>query len=248
MRALLTAVLFAAGLLFPVFAQKPEMTYEQYLTELNTVIQRENAAREAITVEQARIDSLNQQISQLSLRIAGVIQEQYTILGITEQDVTNAEIELTGIASALRDYVNASNETLTAHRQEIEQLDTRFGALKDKRICLLFRIAEKARDVDAILAQVLQQLKQASAVQQKPVAEPPAAPTTYIVGRSGTALNLSQIARDVYGDQYQWPRIYRANKALVDKWYARYKNSVDSLGIGRPQDFVLPGWTLEIPR
>lgn len=246
MRVICATVLLAGGLLFPVFSQKQEMTYEQYLTELNTVVQREKTAREEIAGEQARIESLRQQISQLDLRIAGVIQEKYTILGITELDVKNAEIELSGMKSILQQLVNLSNVELVSRRQEPEQLDTRFNALKGKRVCLLYRVAEKMREIGPLLMQVLQQLRQA-------LAEPrPAAATfassTYAVGSSEKGKNLSQIAAELYGDQHQWPRIYRANKALIDKWYERYRNSADSLKIVRPQDFLLPGWTLEIPR
>ena len=244
MRVLCATVLLAGGFLFPVFPEKQEMTYEKYFSELNSVAQREKVAREGVAGEQARIESLRQQISQLDLRIAGVIQEKYTILGITEADVTGAETELSAIDNALRQYTNLSNDELTARRQDIEQLDTRFKALKAKRVCLLFRVADKVRSVEPVLSQVLEQLRQALAVPPKA----PPAPSTYTVGLNAKARNLSQIARELYGDQYEWPLIYRANKALIDKWYARYKNSADSPTITRPQDFVLPGWTLEIPR
>lgn len=244
MRVLCATVLLT-GVLFPVFSQKQEMTWEQYLSELNSVVQREKTARENIAGEQARMESLKQQISQLQLRIAGVIQEIYAILGITELDVTNAETELADIQNALRQFAYISNDEMVPRRQEIEQLDTRFNALKAKRVCLLYRIAEKVREVEPALSQVLQQLRQALAAPPK-VAAP--ATSTYTVGPSGTGRNLSQIARELYGDQYQWPRIYRANKAMIDKWYERYKAGTDSVKITRPQDFVLPGWTLEIPR
>jgi nucleoid-associated protein YgaU len=244
MRVLCTTVLLAGGLLFPVFSQKQEMTQDQYLTEFATGY--EKPVREKIAGEQARIESLRQQLSQLDQRIAGVIQEKYAILGITEADVNNAEIELSSIKAAFQQSAYLSNEELAARRQEIEQLDTRFNALKAKQVCLLFRVAEKVRDVEPVRSQVLQQLRLAQAAPQK--TSPAQASSTYTVGQNAKALSLSQIAGELYGDQYEWPRIYRANKALIDKWYARYKNRVDSLKITRPQDFVLPGWTLEIPR
>jgi hypothetical protein len=244
MRVFCTMMLLAGGLLFPVFSQKQEMTQDEYLTEFATGY--EKPAREEIAGEQARIESLRQQLTQLDQRIAGVIQEKYAILGITGADVNNAEIELSSIKATLLQSANLSNGEPAARRQDIEQLDTRFNALKAKKVCLLYRVAEKVRDVEPVLSQALQQLRQA----------PPAlsntsswqASSTYTVGQGAKALSLSQIAGELYGDQHQWPRIYRANKSLVDKWYARYKNSADSLKITRPQDFVLPGWTLEIPR
>lgn len=245
MRVICATVLLAGGLLFPVFSQKQEMTYERYLTELNAVVQREKTAREEIAGEQARIESLRQQISALDLRIAGVIQETYTILGITELDVNNAEIELSSMKSILGQLVDLSNIELVSRRQEAEQLDARFNALKGKRVSQLFRVAEKMREIEPLLSQVLRQLHQALAG-SKP-ANATFSTSTYTVGLQGRGKNLSQIAAELYGDQYQWPRIYRANKTLIDKRYERYKNSVDSLKIIRPQDFVLPGWTLEIP-
>jgi hypothetical protein len=246
MRVLCSAVLLTGGLLFPVFSEKPDMTWEQYLAELNSVVLREKTTRESIAGEQALIESLKQQIFQMQQRIAGVIQEKYRILGITEPDVTNAESELADIQSGLRQFAYVSNDALIPRRQEIQQLDNRFNALKAKRVCLLYRVAEKVREVEPALSQVLQQLGQALAAPPKVMA--PAAWSTYTIGPSGTGRNLSQIAAELYGDQYQWPRIYRANKAMIDKWYEQYKAGTDSAKISRPQDFVLPGWTLEIPR
>jgi len=244
MRLFCAAVLLAVGFVFPVFSQKQEMTYEQYLTELNSVTSREKTAREAIAGEQSRIESLRQQISQLSLRITATIQEIYGILGITEKDVSDAEAELSAIKSTLQSCAYLSGAELAGRRQDIEQTDARLTALKAKRVSWLSRIAQRIAEVDPLMEQVRSSLQQALAAPPPP----PAVSSTYTVGQNGAALNLSQIAKELYGDQYQWPRIYRANKAMIDKWYEKYRAAAGDPKIMRPQDFVLRGWMLDIPR
>ena len=244
MRILITAALIAAGLWFPIAAQQREMTYAEYRGELQSALQRERTARQEITALQAQIDSLRSQVAQVERRIAAVIQEQYAILGITEQDVASAQAVLADLGNALNQYLLLSPDELRRRSPEIGDLEARLAALKAKKVCLLYGVAEKVSEVESALWAVKAQLRQATA----PPATSPVPSTRYTVLRSGTARNLSKIAESVYGDQYEWPRIYRANKNFIDKWYIIYKNRTDELEIMRPQDFLLPGWTLEIPR
>ncbi len=54
--------------------------------------------------------------------------------------------------------------------------------------------------------------EEAPAPRQAVSAEAPAAPTTYVVQKGDT---LEKIAKKVYGDTKRWPKIYKANKALL---------------------------------
>ena len=105
------------------------MTYDQYLVELNKVIAQEKSAREGIAREQGMIENLRQQIAQISLRIASVIQEQYAILGITEQDVQYAEQDLAAFRASFEQYLLMTGDELFIRQREIKVQESGVGHL-----------------------------------------------------------------------------------------------------------------------
>jgi nucleoid-associated protein YgaU len=239
------ALLLCAGVLSTVLAKEREITYDEYLTRLNEVIAQEKNAREGIAREQAMIENLRQQIAQIDLLIASVIQEHYAILGITEQDVLNAGRELASIRASFARFLLMTDDELFARRQEVRSQESHFSALKLKRVCMLRRIAALVNDAASLLLQIKIRLEGA---QVSPAVATRSAPSQYTVGRSGSGRNLWEIAGEVYDDHFQWPRIYRANKKRIDRLFERYKvRSGDGI-IRRPQDLVVPGWTLAIPQ
>ena len=70
---------------------------------------------------------------------------------------------------------------------------------------------------------------QSGASSTAPTLPTPGAATSYVV-KSGDS--LSRIAKRIYGDAKQWPRIYEANKALI----------------GANPDLIQPGQKLVIPQ
>jgi nucleoid-associated protein YgaU len=52
----------------------------------------------------------------------------------------------------------------------------------------------------------------------------------------------------VYGDAAQWPRIYQANKAIIDEGYRRYVEKNPQTAFNNSEDLIFPGQKLEIPR
>lgn len=244
MKCAYAALLSAVAFFIPAAAVQ-EMTWEQYTAELNSVMQREKTAREEIAREQSQIENLKQQAGQVDLQIAAVIQETYRLLGITEQDVIDAEAALANFSGIFSQYLALPAAELPKRKQDVKQHEAQFLALKAKRVCLLSRVAQRVGDVEAILSQVKFQLA-GSPTPAAPVVQEP--PSRYTVGRSGGARNLWKIAEEVYGDHCQWPRIYRSNKRKIDRIFNRYKDSPAAGAVDRPQDFVLPGWTLDIPR
>ncbi|MBN1131276.1 MAG: hypothetical protein JXA71_19965 [Chitinispirillaceae bacterium] len=246
MRAFGAVILLAMGTLSAASLQEREMTYEHYLTELNAVIAREKNAREGIAREQALIENLKQQIARIHVRIASVIRELYALIGITEQDLLNAESELEDLSAVFQQFLLSSGEDLLRRKSDIKLHAERFDALRKKRVCLLSRLAARVREVDAAVVRVLAMVENATGHQRETGIS--FSSSSYTVGTSGRARNLWELAEEVYNDQYQWPRIYRANKKRIDRRFERYKSGAANGGIRRPQDFLVPGWTLEIPR
>jgi nucleoid-associated protein YgaU len=237
-------ILCTAGVLSAVLAKERKMTYDQYLVELNKVIAQEKNAREGIAREQGMIENLRQQIAQISLRIASVIQEQYAILGITEQDVQYAEQDLAAFRASFEQYLLMTGDELFVRQREIKVQESHFSAFKSKRVCLLRRVAALVNDAASLLLQVKIRLEGAPV--RTEVASRSAL-SQYTVGRSGNGRNLWEIAGEVYNDGREWPRIYRANKKRIDRLFERYKMLTGDGIIRRPQDLVVPGCTLAIP-
>jgi|WetSurMetagenome_2_1015567.scaffolds.fasta_scaffold164979_3 hypothetical protein len=238
-------LLLGAGVLSIVLAKEREMTYDAYLNELNRVITQEKNAREGIAREQGMIENLRRQIAEIELRIASVIQEQYAILGITEQDVYNARQQLDAFRSSFERFLLMTDDELLARQQEVNVQASSFSRLKLKRVCMLRRVAILVNDAASLLLQVKIRVEGAHA---RPAVTPLNALSQYTVGKSGSGRNLWEIAGEMYNDQRQWPRIYRANKKRIDRLFERYEvHSGDGM-IRRPQDLVVPGWTLVIPQ
>ena len=238
-------ILCTAGVLSAVLAKERKMTYDEYLAELNKVIAQEKNAREGIAREQGMIENLRQQIAHLGLRIASVIQEQYAILGITEQDVRDAGQEIALFRESFERFLMMTDDELLGREREIKAQESNFSAFKEKRVCMLRRVAALVNDAVSLLLQVKIRLEGA---QTRPAVTTQSIPSQYTVGRSGNGRNLWEIAGEVYNDECQWPRIYRANKKRIDRLFERYKTYSGDGIIRRPQDLVVPGLTLAIPQ
>jgi len=219
------------------FAAKTEMTYEEYEIELASAQQREKVAKEQIAEEQAKIESLRQQIDDIEQQIAAIIQEKYDILGITEQDVIDAENEIASIRQELELLLGLSSDELAKRMDEIKALEARIAALKEKPVSYLWRIRDQIRDVEDLLERVKANL--------------PDKPMSYTVrlvpGRRDCLWRIAEYDF-IYGDPAQWPSIYRANKSVIDGGYERYLRQVEEPKYSRAEDLIFPGQVLDIPR
>lgn len=213
------------------------MTMETYEIALAKAVQREKIAREQIAEEQALIESLKQKLSELDQRIAAVIQEKYDILGITEQDIIDAENEIAAIRQELELLLGLSPDELLERISDINKVEARIAALKTKPVSYLWRIRDQIIELDQLLEQVKANL--------------PDKLTQYTVrlipDRRDCLYRISEYP-EVYDDPTQWPKIYRANKSIIDEGYKRYINGVEQPKYSRAEDLIFPGQVFEIPR
>jgi len=218
-------------------AQDTEMTYEEYEMELAGAQQREKAAKEEIAQEQAQIESLKQQISEVDNQIAATIQEKYDILGITEQDVIDAENEIASIRQELELLLGLMPEELEKRINDIKTQEARIAALKEKPVSYLWRIRDQIQDLESLLERVKANL--------------PDKPSQYTVrlipGRRDCLYRIAEY-ENIYSDPTEWPKLYRANKSIIDNAYDRYTRIVEEPKYNRAQDLIFPGQVLDIPR
>ncbi|MDD5674940.1 MAG: hypothetical protein PHC61_12290 [Chitinivibrionales bacterium] len=230
----------------PLWAAAPQMTYQEYETTLAGMQQREKESKEQIAQEQAKIESVKQQMEETDRRIAAVLAETYAILGITENDVFAAETEIGAIKQELSSLQALSPEDLAKRKADIKKIEARIAELKRKPAALLRRVAEQIPELDQMVAQLKTNLSTRVAA-----AGNTGTSNSYTVRLiPGNRDCLYRIAQYdfIYGDPAQWPRIYTANKDVIDKKYDRYVKKTGDTKYTRSQDLLLPGQVLDIPR
>jgi nucleoid-associated protein YgaU len=236
-------VLILAGVLAG-FAANTEMTYEQYGTELASAQQREKTAKEEVAQEQAQIESLKQRLTDITQRIAQTIQEKYTILGITEQDVLAAESEIAAIKQDIGLLMGLAPEELAKRTSDIKKIGDRIAALKQKPVSFLWRIRDQIRDLESDLEKLKSNMTAASATTTTK-------PQSYTVrenpGKRDCLWRISEYDF-IYGDAAQWPKLYQANKTLIKEKYARYVKRTADPKYSRAEDLIYPGQELDVPR
>jgi nucleoid-associated protein YgaU len=229
--------LMTCALSFSAFAANTEMTYEEYELELAKAQERESVAKEQIAEEQAKIAELKQKLAEMDGRIAAVIQEKYDILGITEQDVLDAEAEIASIRQELELLLGLMPDELAKRMSDIKKLEARIAMLKSKPVSYLWRIRDQIADLEELMARVKANLP-----------DKPMSYTVRLIPERRDCLYRIAEYEFIYQDPTQWPKLYRANKSLIDGAYGRYVNNVEESKYSRAEDLIFPGQELDIPR
>jgi nucleoid-associated protein YgaU len=222
---------------FVVYAAESEMTYEQYEVALADAQQREKTAKESIAQEQGLIESLKQQLADMDQRIAAVKQEIYQILGITEQDVLNAENEIASIRQEIDLLMGLSPDELAKRINDIKKLEARIADLKKKPVSYLWRVAKQIADVEALLQQLKAKLPDKAGQY-----------TVRLIPERRDCLYRIAEYENIYNDATQWPKIYRANQGIIDNTFDKYKAHASDPKYTKASDLILPGQVFDIPR
>jgi hypothetical protein len=130
------------------------MTTDQFKAEFTGFFQRERVAQEDITREETQIILLHKQIAQAENKIVAAIQTTYAFLGITGQDVLDAEVEQAALKSSLERFALMSKDSIIANNIKITQLESRLIALKANKAASLNRIAARIPEIDQIFKQI----------------------------------------------------------------------------------------------
>ncbi|MFP4416455.1 MAG: hypothetical protein ACOC4C_00580 [Fibrobacterota bacterium] len=218
-------------------AQETEMTYEEYEMALASAQERETTAREQIAQVQAEIESLKQQIAEVESQIAQAIEDKYDILGITEQDVIDAENEIASIRQELELLLSLSPEELEDRISDIEKLEARIAALKAQPVSYLWRIRDQIVEIESLLERVKANLP-----------DKPSQYTVQLIPGNRDCLYRISGYDFIYGDPTQWPRIYRANQTLINSAYQQYVSRAEEPKYERAEDLIFPGQEFDIPR
>jgi nucleoid-associated protein YgaU len=245
----------------------------QLKSKLDTVQQREMAAREQIAQEQVKIENLKQDIQSFTRKISEALNKKYSLLGTDENGLFSISNSLDNIIFQYKTFVTAGASEIINNQRIVDSLHQFVTQLKSTtKFAYLNDIAKKIQVIDELYSKILNSvnefqvqqvaLTQTSSSNPAIVQQMPNMQTTettesfglvneWTVSFDGNKReSLFKIAgyTQVYGDPYQWRKIYNANKDLIDKNYERFQKYQKTDMSINPQDVLFPGQVLKIPR
>jgi len=207
------ALLVSSGL----FAQE-KMTMDEYNLQLAEWQKREADAKKAIPTVEAEIAALKEEIAKTDEENNKVWQEIYAMIGATETDVREFMRNLDNLENEVDGLSNLSPDDLYKRRKEIDEIEAKLAEMKKSKISVLTEAMDKIAVIDGKIAQLRATLDAARKWDE------------YVVVKGDYLWKISK-KDDIYGDPYQWIRIYTKNRDLI-------KNP----------DLIYPDWNLKIQR
>ncbi|MFQ5636610.1 MAG: LysM peptidoglycan-binding domain-containing protein [bacterium] len=181
-----------------VYAQ--EMTMKEYNAQIQEWVNRETAAKDEIAKSDADIESLKSQIADADNQIAGVWNDIYAAIGVTEADVNAYRQELNDFERQLNALGALSPEELFKRRKELDELDAKILEKKQSRIYALTEMRNQVAGLEGKTAQLRAKM-------------PKGMYDEYTVIRGDY---LWKISRNQYGEGIQWMRIYSYNREQIN--------------------------------
>ncbi len=190
--AVMLTMTFVAGA-----AAQEKMKMEEYRLQLKSWADKESAAKAEIADCDAKIAALTSEKSDVVGQIAGTWSEIYAAIGVSESDVNAYRQELNALDQELNALAALSPEDLFKRRKEIDEIEAKLEEMKGNRIYALTEMRNKVAGMEGKIAQLRAKM-------------PKGMYDEYTVTRGDY---LWRIARksDVYGDPFQWVRIYSMN-------------------------------------
>ncbi len=208
--------ILSLSLVAPAVAQE-KMTMEQYNNELNAAKQREANAKAEIAKLDAEIAQLRQDIASTDQQTTRTWDEIYAMLGTDRAGVEAYRNQMRALEAEVDGLMALSPEELFKRRAELDQLQARLNEMKKSKIALLTEMQDWIATIEGKLAQLRARMPKAIFDQ-------------YTVVRGDYLWKISKKS-DIYGDPYQWMRIYSYNREMI-------KNP----------DLIYPNWNLKIQR
>lgn len=223
-RRLILGVLTALlGISVTAMAQNTEMTMKEYEAALAECRDRQRTAdAERQEVEQ-RIADLRQQNAEILEQIATIEAEVLELVNADSTALRAYQAELDDILQQLRAMRQLSPNQIVDAREagEIDQIEARLNELKKNLMAALPESQQKI----ATAERLIEELRNV----QRPI--PAVRRDQYTVVRGD---HLWRIANrpTIYGNPYEWVKLYSANQDLV----------------GDDPNLIYPDWVLGVPR
>jgi nucleoid-associated protein YgaU len=204
-KLLLTLIIGALSLVLalPAVAQEQKMSMEEYQQALNEAKQRETAAKTEIAKLDEEIARLRSEIASTDQQTTALWDEIYAMLGTDRAGVEAYRNQMRSLESDIDGLMALSDDELYQRRGELDQLQARIDEMKKSNIS---KLTEMQDWIAALEGKVTQMRARISA--HKPPFD------QYTVNKGDYLWRISG-KRDIYGDPYQWMRIYSFNRDMI---------------------------------
>lgn len=208
-----------------VWAQE-EMTMEEYNLQLQQLREREAQAKAQIQQLESEIAALQQEIQQVDQQTRQVWNEIYALLGTDEAGVNAFRQQLDGIEGEVDALMALSPEELFRRRKEIDDLQARLDEAKQSKISYLPEMEDRIATIEGKINRLRNKL-------------PAALYDEYTVVRGDYLWKISG-KPDIYGDPYQWMRIYTYNRDQIKDPDLIFPDQIFKIqrGVG-PQEYLV---------
>jgi nucleoid-associated protein YgaU len=200
-----------------VFAQE-KMTMEEYNAQLAEWQNREKVAKDAGTKTEGEIDALKKEIAAADEETNKEWQEIYALLGTDEAGIREYMSTLENLEAEVDALSRLSPDELYQRKSELDSIEVKLAEYEKSKISALTKAQNKIADVKGKIAQLHVTLD--AAQKWDP----------YVVLKGDYLWKIAK-KDDIYGDPYQWIRIYTKNRDMI-------KNP----------DLIYPDWSLKIQR
>ena len=223
----LLAIFLTFGAFSSSYAQ--EMSMDQYKQRLAAAQKREADAKACQTQVQAEIDAAKEALDETNAAITQAWDEIYAMLGVTRADVDAYRAELAAIEAQVDGLMALSPEELFARRKEIDEAQAKLDEKKKSKIALLSEMQDKIATIDGKITRLRNKL-------------PKSMYDNYTVMRGDYLWRISG-KQDIYGDPYQWMRIYSYNRDQIKDADLIYPDQVFKIqrGVGPDEYLVAKG-------
>lgn len=209
--------LLSLSLVAPAVAQEKKMTMQEYNTELAAAQKREADAKAESAKLDAEIAQLRQDLASTEQQTTQTWDEIYAMLGTDRAGVEAYRNQLNQLEADIDGLLALSPEELFKRRAELDQLQARLDEMKKSNIYKLTEMQDRIATLEGKMTQLRSRM-------------PKAVYDQYTVVKGDYLWRISK-KPDIYGDPYQWMRIYSYNREMI-------KNP----------DLIYPNWNLKIQR
>jgi nucleoid-associated protein YgaU len=237
-KEILTLSLVAALLLLStgLFAQdQRKIKMDEYKAQLAEVQARDAAASEKSAALKADIADLKTKIDAVQAEIDAEWEAVYEVLGTDKASVDAYRAELDDIGAQLDGLAALSPEELFQQKDEIKAAKAKLEEMKGSNIYKLSEMQKKVADLEDKIAALKEKLPKNMYDQ-------------YNVVKGDYLWKISK-KDDIYGDPYQWIRIYSVNKDQIKDPDVIYPEQVLNIarGVGMGEYLVVKGdWLSKI--